>query len=328
MRDHGGDIDMALRTYGGRRDEWIDLSTGINRISYSVPAIDPSYWCSLPLRSEINELQDLARRQFAASGSVVALAGAQAAIQIIPLLDRPGRARVLSPTYNEHASALHRRGWQVEDVSQLEDLAGADIAVVVNPNNPDGRMHDPEKLVWLSARVGRLIVDESFIDPYPGLSFAPLIGSSLSIVLRSIGKFYGLPGVRLGFAIANPKEAERIAGLAGPWPISGAAIVIGTTVLTDSSWHAATAARLAAGSQRLDQLAAAAGWSLFGGTHLFRLYETPDAQAAKERLARAMIWSRSFPWSQRLLRLGLPGEEPEWDRLKAVLEDAYLQQRS
>lgn len=77
--------------------------------------------------------------------------------------------------------------------------------------------------------------------------------------------------------------------------------------------------QLAADAARADALALAAGWRLAGGTTLFRLYETPDARAAQDCLARHRVWSRIFPWSDRLLRLGLPGPEAEWRRLAAAL---------
>ena len=69
----------------------------------------------------------------------------------------------------------------------------------------------------------------------------------------------------------------------------------------------------------MDALAATAGWALVGGAHLFRTYQTPDAAAAQDRLARARIWSRIFPYSPVWIRLGLPGTGAEWQRLTAAM---------
>ena len=137
-------------------------------------------------------------------------------------------------------------------------------------------------------------------------------------MLRSFGKFYGLPGLRLGFALGPPSEIEALAALAGPWPVSGPALALGAAALADTAWAAATRARLAAEAPRLDALAARAGWGLVGGTDLFRTYDTPDAALARDRLAHHRIWSRAFPWSPRWLRLGLPGDAGEWRRLAAA----------
>ncbi|WP_134725113.1 threonine-phosphate decarboxylase CobD [Paracoccus luteus] len=314
MRDHGGNLDAARARFGD--GDWIDLSTGINRVPYPVPPIDAAAWTALPTRTDIAALHDAARGAWGARGAILAVAGAQAAIQMIPRLDPPGRARVLAPTYNEHAAALRAAGWTVDEVADPAALAGADLAVVVNPNNPDGRRHDPAALRALAGRVGRLVVDESFADPVAELSLVRDPGGAL--VLRSFGKFYGLAGVRLGFVLGDAASIAALSAMAGPWPVSGPAIAIGRAALADHDWAAATTARLTGDAARLDALAAAAGWAVVGGGHLFRLYETPDAVAAQDRLARRHIWSRIFPWHDRWLRLGLPAPA-EWDRVAAAL---------
>jgi len=241
------------------------------------------------------------------------------AIQLIPRLSPSGCARVLGPTYNEHAAALRSAGWQVEEVSTLDALRGAALAVVVNPNNPDGRQHAPEVLLDLSRELGQIIVDESFADPTPEISLAPAAGQRGLFVLRSFGKYYGLAGLRLGFAIGHREDISALAEAAGPWPVSGSAIEIGRAALADRDWARATTERLIEDAKRVDLLARQAGWQCLGGTTLFRLYQTGDAEAAQSRLARARIWSRRFPYSRGWLRLGLPGDAAEWDRLARAL---------
>lgn len=314
MRDHGGNIDAAKARWGG--SDWIDLSTGINRVPYPVPDLPPEAWTQLPTAAAKAALMAAARGAFGTDAPGVALAGAQQAIQLYPRLAAPGRARVLAPTYNEHAANLRAAGWAVEEVTSLAALAGADIAVVVNPNNPDGQRHAPADLHALAAQVGLLVVDESFGDADPALSVLPDPGAML--VLRSFGKFWGLAGLRLGFAFGPEALIARLAEMAGPWPVAGVAIEIGRQALTDHPWREATIARLSDEVTRLDAMAAAAGWSLVGGTALFRSYATPDATAAQERLARHQIWSRIFPWSAQWIRLGLPGAG-EWERLAVAL---------
>lgn len=318
-RDHGGNLDAAIRAWGGAAADWIDLSTGINRVPWPLPALDDADWRNLPTRAAIASLHEAARAAWGVSGAILATSGAQGAIQMVPRLGPPGRARVLSPTYNEHAAALRAAGWQVEDVPGLAALAGADLAVVVNPNNPDGRRFAPADLLALAGQVGRLVVDESFADPQPAWSLAGQTGREGLLVLRSFGKFYGLAGLRLGFALGSRADIAALADMAGPWPVSGPAIAIGRAALADRAWAEATTARLTAEAARLDALAEGAGWKPLGGCELFRLYDTPDARAAQDRLARARIWSRIFPWSGRWLRLGLPGGDAEWARLAAAL---------
>lgn len=319
-RDHGGDLDAAMAHFGGAAQDWIDLSTGINACPYPVPAVPEAAWTRLPTRADMARLIAAAAAAYGTTAPLVPLAGAQAAIQLVPLLDPPGAAAVLAPTYNEHRAALEARGWQVREAPRLQDLAGADLAVVVNPNNPDGRLHAPADLLALKEKVGRLVVDESFMDMTPEASLAARADRPGLIVLRSFGKFYGLAGLRLGFALGHGPDVARLGDLAGPWPVSGAAIAIGCHALDDRTWARETATRLKGEALRLDSLAARAGWRRAGGTDLFRLYDVPDAAAARTQLARAAIWVRIFPWSRTLVRLGLPGCAAHWARLAAALE--------
>ncbi|MBC9876723.1 threonine-phosphate decarboxylase [Bradyrhizobium sp. INPA01-394B] len=319
MREHGGNLDLAQQRFGGRAEDWIDLSTGINRLPYPVGKIAAHHWQALPSRSEIEALHQAARRAYRTSAPVVAIGGAQAAIQLLPQLAPNGRARILAPTYNEYAPVLTAAGWQVEEVRALDALVGADLAVVINPNNPDGRRHAPKDLLTLLPHVGRLIIDESFVDAMPELSLASEAGQSGLLILRSFGKFYGLAGLRLGFALGHADDIGKLAAASGPWPVSGPAIAIGCRALRDDDWAKSTSARLAQDCTRLDEMAQAKGWRLVGGAPLFRLYETPDAVAAQEKLARGQIWSRLFAQQPAWLRLGVPGPEAEWERLAEVL---------
>jgi len=319
MRDHGGDLDRIRVLRGG--EDWIDLSTGINRVPWPVPPVSPQAWAALPTAGARQALLEAAAQAYRTQAPMVALAGAQAAIQMLPLVLKPGRVRILSPTYNEHAACFAAAGWPVEEVRHPEALPGADLALVVNPNNPDGRAIPPEQLLALRRHVGRLVVDESFADPVPALSVASHAGDGLT-VLRSFGKFYGLAGLRLGFAMGDAPTIARLTAMAGPWPVSGPALEIGAAALRDTAWARATTARLHEETPRMDALAGRFGWALAGGMPLFRLYDTPDAAAAQDHLADHRIWSRIFPWSPRLIRLGLPGKEAEWERLAEALAPA------
>lgn len=320
-RDHGGNLDAAILHHGGAAGDWIDLSTGINGHSYPLPDLPAHAWHRLPTASDMDVCAQAARRAYGARGQTACLplAGAQAAIRLLPRLRSPGRVGVVTPTYNEHAAAFAAAGWKVVEVAGPEALRGFDAGVVVNPNNPDGRRWTPETLIAVAGGVGLLIVDESFADVDPQVSIVPHLGRGGIIVLRSIGKFFGLAGIRLGFALGAGSDIALLAEAAGPWAVSGPALAAGAAALADEAWVRETRTRLDADAERLDRLAAGAGWRLVGGTALFRLYDSGDAQAARERLAQSQIWSRVFPWSGPWIRLGLPGSEGEWRRLAVAL---------
>ena len=320
MRDHGGDIDRAARRFGGT--DWIDLSTGINRRPY--PAAPPSAHAlgALPTAADMDRLTIAASQRFRCPGDqLLAVAGASAAIQLLPHVLGGRNAAVLSPSYNEHAASLRAAGWQVAEPQAPDALAGADLAVIVNPNNPDGREFTPAQIARIAATVGHLLVDESFADPRPELSVAPDRPGNVT-VLRSFGKFWGLAGLRLGFVIAAPDLLARMAERAGPWSVSGPALEIGAAALADTPWAEDTVTWLSEAALHLDQIVTAQGWQLAGGTHLFRLYHTPDAADAQGQLARAGIGSRRFPWHAHWLRLGIPGNRDEFQRVAAAFTAA------
>jgi cobalamin biosynthetic protein CobC len=139
------------------------------------------------------------------------------------------------------------------------------------------------------------------------------------VVLRSFGKFYGLPGLRLSFALADSSIANRLNEALGPWPVSGAALAVGTKALADTDWRRRTRTLLDEAASRLDELLEGAGLAIVGGTTLFRLVRADDAEALFAQLGRKGILVRRFPEHKAWLRFGLPGDEVEWQRLRAGL---------
>jgi cobalamin biosynthesis protein CobC len=137
--------------------------------------------------------------------------------------------------------------------------------------------------------------------------------------LRSFGKFFGLAGLRLGFALLEPKLAARLAATLGPWAVAGPALAIGAKALADTAWIARTRRRLAKSSRRLDGILDDRGLKFVGGTTLFRLVRTPAAKALFHHLGRAGILVRIFPDNPHWLRFGLPANEAAWRRLQIAM---------
>ena len=319
---HGGALDTARRAFPQAPRPWLDLSTGINRRSYSVGEVTAADWARLP---EDDALARLERAAMACYGAppwieAVAVPGTQAAIQRLPGLLGGPDVRLLGRTYGEFARVFAAAGARPLTVSSVDRLAGADVAIVVNPNNPDGRCIEPADLLPLAARVGTLVVDEAFADALPpSISVVPQLPASRVVVLRSFGKIYGLAGLRLGFALAPASLAGTLRRALGPWAVSGPAITIGTRALADSAWLATTRARLEEDGARLGYLLRQAGAEPLGATPLFRLISHPAAPALFVALARRGILVRPFAGEPGWLRFGLPGAERDWRRLEDAL---------
>ncbi|WP_135504466.1 threonine-phosphate decarboxylase CobD [Roseovarius aestuariivivens] len=313
-RDHGGGIDAAAALYGGAREAWIDLSTGINPLPYPLPDLTRDAWTALPDRAAQDALVAAARTFWRVPDTFAILPapGASSLIARLPALAGPGRVHIPAPTYNEHAAAFAAQDWTVEIDHDAAGVPRPDARVLVHPNNPTGTWWSKDDL-----DAPLCILDESFADVDPDRS---LLGAAHAgtVVLKSFGKFWGLAGLRLGFAIGAPAMIERLEALLGPWAVSGPALEIGHAALTDTDWARQTRERLARDAARLDDLLAVAGADPLGGTSLFRLYHTPNASEFQDRLARHHIWSRIFPYSKNWVRLGLPAPD-DWARLEAAL---------
>ena len=323
---HGGDLGAARRRFPGAPEPFIDLSTGINPYPYPVPRLAADVFARLPEPADVQRLARAAAHAYGAPSEahVVPVPGTQIALPVVARLVPPGRALVLSPGYAEHARAATLAGHQVEAASRLDECRAATLVIIANPNNPDGRLLARSDLLALAAelrrRRGLLVIDEAFMDVGPpGSSLAPDVGGANIIVLRSFGKFFGLAGVRLGFALAAPPLARKIAAALGPWAVSGPALAVGTTALADTAWIERARARLDTSARRLDAILADLALPLVGGTSLFRLVQTPAANALFQHLGEAGIWVRAFAENPKWLRFGLPGNEAAWKRLKAAL---------
>jgi cobalamin biosynthesis protein CobC len=322
---HGGDLAAARRRFPDAPEPLIDLSTGINPHPYPLPPLPPDLFTRLPEPEALERLAATAARAYgAAADHVVAAPGTQSLLASVFVLVAPGRAAILGPTYAEHARVAALVGHRVEDVRDFAALAAADLAVVVNPNNPDGRLTSREALLTLAEEKGRrgglVVVDEAFAEVAPsGLSVVPDVGRGSLVVLRSFGKFYGLAGLRLGFALAGPPLAARLRATLGPWPVSGPALAAGGAALADAAWAEAIRHTLARDAVRLDGLLTAAGLEIVGGTSLFRLVRSPAADALADHLGRAGIVVRRFAEAPTSLRFGLPADELAWRRLEAAL---------
>lgn len=321
---HGGRLAAARAAFPRAPQPWLDLSTGVNPRPWRGPRAAAAALARLPDPEEIANLEALAAHAFgAAPGCVVAVAGAETALRALPVVTGAGSVAIAVPTYGGHAEA-----WTLAGLTPTLALRGrharlaVDALVLVNPNNPDGARCDPailrEAAVQQGAEGRYLVVDESFVETTPRLSLAADLPPGL-IVLRSFGKFYGLPGVRLGFLLAAPDFAARARAWFGDWRVGAEAIAAGTGAYADHPWRAATLARLAADAARLDRLLASAGFEILGGTSLFRLTRAPDAARRFTRLAEHGVLTRPFPDEPTWLRFGLP-KPGAWPRLKAALE--------
>ena len=324
MLEHGGRLRSAARQYGIPLADWIDLSTGINPQSYPVQAIDPACWNRLP---EENDGLEAAAAAYYGNDRLLALPGSQAAIQALPGLFSPVVVACLSPLYEEHPQAWERCGHKLRRLPNLPRMLAAMTPSVLlcNPNNPTATSIPRETLLeaaeQLRKRGGWLIVDEAFGDPEPENCIGSLAGSDAApnlIVLRSLGKFFGLAGARVGFLFGERGKLDRLREVLGPWPVSHPSRAVAKQALQDSAWQAAARAKLAVDSQRLADMLAPLGE--VSRTALFCTVKTGQTDELFEHFAQRAILTRHYAATD-LLRFGLPEGETQWQRLAAALAE-------
>lgn len=324
MLVHGGRLRQAADRYGIPLADWIDLSTGINPNGWPVPALPAKVWQRLP--EDDDELLAAAVGYYQ-NASILPVAGSQAAIQTLPHLRPASRVGVLHPAYAEHAASWAKLGHQVRILAEdaIDDnLEDVDVLILVNPNNPTGRLWSRQQLLaWhekLSRRGGWLIVDEAFIDVLADdFSLSSLQVRPGLIVLRSVGKFFGLAGIRCGFVIAENDILHRLQQRLGPWAISYPSRHVAALALTDKAWQQQAVVALQQQGHRLAQLLSENGWEPSGGCALFQWVMTEAAEVLHHQLAGYGILTRLFsdPLS---IRFGLPEHEAAWQRLASALE--------
>ena len=328
MLEHGGELYRASKAYAIPLNEWLDLSTGINPNAWPIPKELPeTLWSQLPQQGD--GLIAAAQTYYQCE-SLIAVAGSQAAIQILPTLREPSRVGILSPAYAEHAYAWQQAGHEVLSITSdaVENIINQlDVLIIVNPNNPTAEnFSNKQLLAWhqqLVARNSWLIVDEAFIDSNPENSLAKHCPKQGLIVLRSLGKFFGLAGLRVGFVLAEQTLLNQLAEKLGPWPIAHASRYLAQRALQDTTWQQQCRIDLISNGKRLKRLLSDFGLKPNGSCDLFQWTKTNKAQSYHQQLAQQGILTRVFD-SPDSLRFGLPKTEYDWQRLQKALQQLDL----
>jgi cobalamin biosynthetic protein CobC len=309
--EHGGQLHRASQHYGIPVDKWLDLSTGISPWVYPLPPVPPDCWQRLP---ETHDGLETVAAAYYGSAALLPVAGSQAAIGLLARLRPRSRVGILSPAYRSHYRAWQSAGHEVLELTAAQiasALPTLDVLIVVNPTNPTAQDYAPATLLaWhkvLAARGGWLIVDEAFRDATPEHSLIQPDALQGLIVLRSIGKFFGLAGIRLGFVWAESRVLHAVAALQDDWAVSHPARWAGKLALADRAWQQQQRERLQTASQHLHDWLEKRYGNPVVSTALFAyvLLTEQEALQAYEQLARQGILVRLFrqPWA---LRFGLP----------------------
>lgn len=307
MLEHGGNLSLAAATHQIPIGEWLDLSTGINPKGWQLPPIPAECWQRLP---DSGDCLIASAQNYYQCPEILPVAGSQAAIQALPLLRSRAKVGILAPTYNEHAHCWQQAGHQVIALKSAQipaQLSQLQVLLIVNPNNPTAETFSRQQLLdWhcqLQKQQGWLIIDEAFIDPTPNHSLASHTLPGL-IILRSLGKFFGLAGIRCGFVIARPSILQALAQKLGPWTIATPSRFVATHALQDHTWQQQTRNYLHHSATQLATTLNQNDLPPSASTSLFHYLATPDASKIHQHLASLAILTRLFA-NPPALRFGL-----------------------
>ncbi|MFD1198523.1 threonine-phosphate decarboxylase CobD [Brucella gallinifaecis] len=326
--EHGGALDKAIARFGGKAQDWLDLSTGINPEHFPLPELPAYLWNRLPDEGLLQQVLAAARSYYGTgqNAPIVASSGTQALIQLIPRLLEPSTVAVLGPTYQEHAAAFRAASWNVVECATLDDIPeDVRVVTIVNPNNPDGRIVARHDLLELARKLGKrggfLIVDEAFADPSPEVSIASHAANEPLIVLKSFGKFFGLAGVRLGFLLANDEFVQRVTDRLGPWAVAGPTLAIALHAFENTRELEAFRSRINTRRAELAKSLTHCQLIEVGGTALFSLISHDNAHSIYDGLCERHILVRKFAYAPNWLRIGLAPDQAGLKRLEQALQD-------
>ena len=322
---HGGALDLMKVEFPHAPRPWIDLSTGINPWPFHITGLSTDVYARLPTQEASSNCADaLSENTRAPRANICLAAGSELLIRLLPHFLPCRRIAILSPTYGDYSDVWRNAEREVLETDDPLSLAGSvDAVILCNPNNPNGRQFTVDSLLkarrTLADREGWLIVDEAYCDLTPELSLAPYGGSDGLIILRSFGKFYGLPGLRLGALIAPNDLVASVSRQLGAWPVSSGALEIAARAFRDQIWQTETRSRLQTARRELDRTLISNGLNVIGGTDLFRFVQVENAHMVWRHLAQAGIYVRHFETIPDHLRIGVPKDDSERSRLEQVL---------
>ncbi|MEM9622384.1 MAG: threonine-phosphate decarboxylase CobD [Pseudomonadota bacterium] len=321
---HGGALQPIQAQFSAAPQPWIDLSTGVNPWPYPMATTDGDY-TQLPEPGDLQQLREAAASAFAvAPQRLLAGPGSELLMRLLPAVVSAHHVGLARVGYGDYRAIWQQAGALITSAEDVLETAGrVDLMMLGNPNNPDGRQYTPDQLLnalhELQQRQGWLVVDEAYGELYPELSILAAAGQPGLIVFRSFGKFYGLPGLRLGWVMAPPDILQRYAAYLGVWPVHSAALNVATQAYHDRNWQQQTRHTLSAAGFRLTELLVAHNLEIIGATDLFCLVRADSADRLWHELAEAGIYVRHFAEHPGCLRFGLPAAETGWERLHNVL---------
>lgn len=332
--DHGGDLSSVKEKYSDARYPWIDLSTGINPRAYPwEKKIDltalAGYAAKLPQSSDVKKCTSIWLKYLNVKdrNNWLLTAGSQAIINILPSIFPDHKGIILKPNYNEYERTWcrHLREYTTitRDKFDVNLLANNSVVMITNPNNPDAHLWQLEQIIHianeLAEKNGFLVLDEAYTDLCTDISLTTCSIPDNVLLLRSLGKFFGLAGLRIGLTKLPSKLYAKTADDMGPWTVSSISMAIAQMALSDTEWISNTLKSLKLNMEKLESILLEHDFKIIGNTDLYCLVQHEQSSMVVDKLNRSGIYVRTFSDNPSLIRFGLPKNDIEYKRLQEAL---------
>jgi len=316
---HGGRVYEAARRWGIAPGEVIDFSANINPLGPPAGVLAVLENCLAPISLQTYPdlhifIAALADKHGVAPDKIVVGPGSAALIFAVLHALMPATVLVIEPGFSEYLRAcaaveakvlcqqlIEKNGFEpdFDALAQIVELRQCDLVILNSPHNPTGRLYAREELLELidlaEANDVAVLLDEAFIDYAPQASLLPLAATKSSlIVLRSLTKFYAIPGLRVGYAVCAAGMAAAIRSQLDAWPVSTIALEAGLAALSAEE-YAREGRRI--NTQAREEFAAALheiGVSVFPSAANFLLVKLPRGSGSElaHRLASSRVLIR------------------------------------
>jgi threonine-phosphate decarboxylase len=313
---HGGDVERIARDTGIAADRFLDFSANVNPIGLPARAVerlaqeaaDPRSVARYP-DPEGSELRCVLSRQLdVPAGCIVIGAGADALIHAAVRALRPQRCLIPTPAFSEYERACLASGCPTcllplppdfrLDLKTFETIRPGDLVIINNPHNPSGVCASREEMLDRIAAArssgAAVLADEAFIDYSPEDAITRDVISEVGVVaIRSLTKFFGCPGLRVGYAVADPETADQLTAQLPAWPVTTLALGALAEALRDTNYAAETRERNRHARERLATALSALGCQAFRSSANFLLLQLPDCFFAPE-IRERLIWEHAI----------------------------------
>jgi threonine-phosphate decarboxylase len=259
---HGGDVYHLARTLGLNFSELLDFSANINPLGFppGIPAAVQQALADIvhyPDHRGLALRQDLAAYHDLSPEQILVGNGSTELIYLAARALKPRRGLIVIPAFSEYEHALNLAGAPVAfqptaeahnfTLERVPAAQAGDLVFVAHPASPSGALLDPGLFLEMAARLDAagayLLLDEAFVDFVEQASCKIHLGRfPRLLILRSFTKFFGIPGMRLGYLLAAPEVLARLAAAQEPWSVNTLAQVIGRACLTDKEYRHRTRA--------------------------------------------------------------------------------------